>query len=345
MSHKKNINTILAQAGIKSDPATGALITPLHFSTTYQHPEFGQSTGYDYIRTKNPTRVNAEKTLAAIESAEHALVTSSGMSAIVLAFSIFPVGSKVLAVRDLYGGSFRWFNQMEQEGRFFFTYANSEEELVEGLKGEVDILYIETPTNPLMLEFDIQKLAKLAHEKGAKVIVDNTFYLSLIHIFFVRENTEMGQAIQASTGNYSHVAIFLDGQIYHATVEGGVLSQSPEDFFEAGKVYDLYRYTAIDHEEVKKRAESLLGAPYNASFYPDGKGFYCSQFIAELLPVFETIPMKFGDEEEEISPFWLDYYKELGLAVPLDQPGTNPSQLAQSPQLQFKERYLDDSDS
>ena len=144
MSHKKNINTILAQAGIKSDPATGALITPLHFSTTYQHPEFGQSTGFDYIRTKNPTRVNAEKTLAAIESAEHALVTSSGMSAIVLAFSIFPVGSKVLAVRDLYGGSFRWFNQMEQEGRFFCTYANSEEELVEGLKGEVDILYIET---------------------------------------------------------------------------------------------------------------------------------------------------------------------------------------------------------
>ena len=69
-------------------------------------------------------------------------------------------------------------------------------------------------------------------------------------LIFVRENTEMGQAIQASTGNYSHVAIFLNGQIYHARVEGGVLSQSPEDFFEAGKVYDLYRYTAIDHEDV-----------------------------------------------------------------------------------------------
>ena len=61
-------------------------------------------------------------------------------------------------------------------------------------------------------------------------------------LIFVRENTEMGQAIQASTGNYSHVAIFLNGQIYHARVEGGVLSQSPEDFFEAEKVYDLYRY-------------------------------------------------------------------------------------------------------
>ena len=164
-------------------------------------------------------------------------------------------------------------------------------------------------------------------------------------LIFVSENTEMGQAIQASTGNYSHVAIFLDGFIYHATVEGGVLAQSPEDFFEAGKVYDLYRYVQIDCPEVKKRAENLLGAPYNASFYPDGAGFYCSQFIAELLPIFETIPMKFGDEEQEISSFWEDYYRELGLAVPLDQPGTNPSQLAQSPQLQFKERYLDDLDS
>lgn len=163
-------------------------------------------------------------------------------------------------------------------------------------------------------------------------------------LIFVRDHTEMGEAIQASTGNYSHVAIFLDGKVYHATVEGGVLAQSSEDFFEAEKGYDLYRYAEIDDKEVKKRAETLLGAPYNASFYPNGDGFYCSQFIAELLPVFETIPMKFGDEEEEISPFWLDYYKELGLAVPLDQPGTNPSQLAQSSRLQFKERYLDDSD-
>ena len=161
-------------------------------------------------------------------------------------------------------------------------------------------------------------------------------------LIFVKDDSDIGQAIQESTGKYSHVAIFLDGQVYHATVEGGVLVQAPEEFYEAGKVYDLYRYPKIDLKEVKRLSENLLGSPYNASFYPDGDGFYCSQFIAEILPIFETIPMKFGDEEEEISPFWLDYYKELGLAVPLDQPGTNPSQLAQSPYLQFKERYLDD---
>ena len=163
-------------------------------------------------------------------------------------------------------------------------------------------------------------------------------------LIFVKDESDIGQAIQESTGNYSHVAIFLDGFIYHATTEGGVIAQSPEDFFEAEKVYDLYRYPKIDHKEVKNQAESLLGSPYNASFYPDGDGYYCSQFVAEILPIFETIPMKFGDDTQEISDFWSQYYRELGLSVPLNQPGTNPSQLATSPLLVCKERNLHDSD-
>ena len=163
-------------------------------------------------------------------------------------------------------------------------------------------------------------------------------------LIFVKDLSDIGQAIQESTGNYSHAAIFLDDSIYHATVEGGVLAQSPEDFFEDGKIYDLYRYPKIDHEEIKKQAEGLLGSPYNASFYPDGDGYYCSQFIAELLPIFESIPMKFGNDTQEISDFWIEYYRELGLPVPLNQPGTNPSQLATSPLLVCKERNLYDSD-
>ena len=163
-------------------------------------------------------------------------------------------------------------------------------------------------------------------------------------LIFVKDSSDIGQAIQESTGNYSHVAIFLDGFIYHASTEGGVIAQSPEDFFEAERIYDLYRYAEIDCTEVKKRAESFLGAAYNASFYPDGDGFYCSQFVAEILPIFETIPMKFGDDTQEISDFWREYYRELGLPVPLNQPGTNPSQLAASPLLVCKERNLHDSD-
>ena len=176
MAEKYRIDTILAHAGIHSDEATGALTAPLYFSTTYQHPEFGKSTGYDYTRTKNPTRATLEKTLAAIEKADYALATSSGMSAIVLAMELFPVGSRVVACRDLYGGSFRWFNDVEKQGRFQLTYHNSQEELLSAITEETDVVYLETPTNPLMIEFDIATVAKKAHSCGAKLVVDNTFY-------------------------------------------------------------------------------------------------------------------------------------------------------------------------
>lgn len=95
---------------------------------------------------------------------------------------------------------------------------------------------------------------------------------------------------------------------------------------------------------LRKEACKHLGESYNASFYPDGAGFYCSQYIAEVLPIFETIPMKFGNETQEISDFWREYYRKLGLPVPLNQAGTNPSQLAASPLLECKERNLHDSE-
>ena len=163
-------------------------------------------------------------------------------------------------------------------------------------------------------------------------------------LIFVKDLSDMGQAIQASTGNYSHVAIFLDGFVYHATSEVGVICQKLRDFLEPACLYDLYLYPKIDIQKVKKRANQHLGAPYNSSFYTDGEGFYCSQYIAEILPIFETTPMKFGDDGQEISDFWNEYYRELGIAVPLNQPGTNPSQLAASPLLKCKERNLHDSD-
>ena len=163
-------------------------------------------------------------------------------------------------------------------------------------------------------------------------------------LIFVKDFSDMGQAIQASTGNYSHVAIYLDGFIYHASGQAGVICQKLRDFLEPACLYDLYLYPKIDIQKVKKRANQHLGAPYNSSFYPDGEGFYCSQYIAEILPIFETTPMKFGDDGQEISDFWNEYYRELGIAVPLNQPGSNPSQLAASPLLKCKERNLHDSD-
>ncbi|EHJ51896.1 cystathionine gamma-synthase [Streptococcus macacae] len=176
MTEDYRLDTILAHAGINTDEATGALTAPVHLSTTYQHPQFGHSTGFDYTRTKNPTRAVLEETLAKIEKAQHALLTSSGMAALVLLFNGFPIGSKVVAARDLYGGSFRWFNEQEKMGRFSFIYTNTEADMMAAISEETDYVFIETPTNPLMIEFNIKRIAERAHQYGARVIVDNTFY-------------------------------------------------------------------------------------------------------------------------------------------------------------------------
>ena len=163
-------------------------------------------------------------------------------------------------------------------------------------------------------------------------------------LIFVKDDSDIGQAIQESTGHYSHVAIFLDEKVYHSSGKAGVVCQEPRYFFESDCLYDIYSYPKIDIQKVKKRAVQHLGASYNFSFYPDGDGYYCSQFITELLPIFEPISMKFGDDIQEISDFWREYYRDLGLPVPLNQSGTNPSQLATSPLLVCKERNLHDSD-
>jgi len=155
-------------------------------------------------------------------------------------------------------------------------------------------------------------------------------------LIFTVGSSEIAAAIRAATGSYSHVAIFFNGEIYHATHEKGVVNQDLSDFLQDEDVYDVYRYPAIDADTVFKKAKFHLGKPYNFGFYPQSDCFYCSEYIADILPIFDTIPMQFGDEKNLISDFWQEYYLDLGLAVPIDQPGTNPSQLAQSRKLIYK---------
>lgn len=155
-------------------------------------------------------------------------------------------------------------------------------------------------------------------------------------LLFTVGQSEMAAAIRTATGSYSHVGIFFDGEIYHATLEKGVAHQPLSQLLEEGDMYHVFAYPEIDAASVFKEAKSHLGKSYNASFCAESEGFYCSEYIAQILPIFETIPMQFGDEENLISNFWQVYYEDLGLAVPIGQPGTNPSQLAQSAKLIYK---------
>lgn len=155
-------------------------------------------------------------------------------------------------------------------------------------------------------------------------------------LLFISDQSDLSKAIIETTEKYSHVGIFFDGMLYHASRKRGVARQKLEDYLAEEKVeVFVYRYPEIEVESVKARAELYLGCQYNHSFYPDTGKFYCSQYIAEILPIFDVVPMKFGDVEKEISDYWKKYYEELGVPVPLGQPGTNPGQLAKSEKLHY----------
>lgn len=173
------IDTLLAQIGNHFDQQTGAVSAPIYLSTTYSHPHLGKSTGFDYTRTKNPTRDILEQALAKLEEGTQAVATSSGMSAIQLAFGIFEQGATFLVGRDIYGGSFRFFDFLEGQGKARFRYFNNDEELKNLLDEDVDAVFLETPTNPLMNIFNIKATCEQAKKVGALVIVDNTFLTPL----------------------------------------------------------------------------------------------------------------------------------------------------------------------
>ena len=178
---ERHIETLLAQIGNRSDKAYGAINTPLYFSTAYKHPGLGESTGYDYTRTANPTRDVLQEAIAVLEYGEQGFATSSGMAAIQLVIEgLLSHGDTVVTLQDLYGGSYRYFHHMEEKGFYNFTYCLTEDEVYAEIEKGPKLVFIETPTNPMMVEFDIAEISKRAHAVGAVVVVDNTFYTPLI---------------------------------------------------------------------------------------------------------------------------------------------------------------------
>ena len=155
-------------------------------------------------------------------------------------------------------------------------------------------------------------------------------------LLFMSDESDFSKAIIETTDNFSHVGIYFDHMIYHASRKLGVAKQNLDEYLkEEKREVFIFRYPQIDAEIIKERAERYLGCEYNHSFYPDNGKFYCSQYIAEILPIFDIVPMKFGDGEKEVSDYWKKYYEDLGVPVPLEKPGTNPSQIAKSEKLKY----------
>lgn len=169
--------TVCIHAGQEPDPSTGAIITPIYQTSTYVQEEVGRHKGFEYARTQNPTRLALEKNIAAIEGGKAAYAFASGMAAINAITTILQSGDHVVVTDNTYGGTFRLFERVLRKYQLSFTYVDTSQlDLVEqAIRPETKMLFLETPTNPVMRLTDLSGACELAHRHKVKVVVDNTF--------------------------------------------------------------------------------------------------------------------------------------------------------------------------
>jgi cystathionine gamma-synthase len=175
-------DTKLAQIGNRSEETTGTVNVPIYLSTAYRHAGIGQSTGFDYTRTGNPTRQTLEKAIADLESGDQGYACSSGMAAIFTILSLFQSGDEWIVSKDLYGGTYRLLEEGFQKWGLRCRYTNTSN--VQNIENEITpqtkAIFLETPTNPLMEKTDISEAARIAKKHNVLLIVDNTFYTPLL---------------------------------------------------------------------------------------------------------------------------------------------------------------------
>lgn len=162
--------------GCRPSDYTGSITQPIYMSATFRHPGFKQSTGYDYSRCGTPTRDNLEETISQLEQGKKTWALSCGMSAINAVFQLFNPGDHILLTEDLYGGTLR-LGQLFAKYNIEFEYIDTTDlELVQNsLRPNTRALFVETPSNPMMLVSNIAAIAQIAHGHNALLIVDNTF--------------------------------------------------------------------------------------------------------------------------------------------------------------------------
>ncbi|WP_431089785.1 PLP-dependent transferase [Paenibacillus sp. 8b26] len=177
MSEKQwKIESRLAQIGSIEEPVTGAVNFPIYQSTAFRHPRLGQSTGFDYIRTINPTRKVLEEASAALESGDAGFACSSGMAALQTVFALFGQGDHLIVSLDLYGGTYRLLERILSRFGVTASYVdtNDLEAIEQSCRPNTKAVFIETPTNPLMMITDIRAVAEWASQRQLLTIVDNT---------------------------------------------------------------------------------------------------------------------------------------------------------------------------
>lgn len=177
MDYKLSTVCIHGKGKRKNIDNTGSISFPIYQTAAYAHPGVGRSTGYDYSRVQNPTREEAERIIADLEHGTDALAFASGMAAISAFLEILKPGDHIVATDDLYGGTIRQFRLISEKNGIEITYVDTSDlkKISEALQDNTKLIYIETPTNPMMQITDIAAVSEIARKKGCLLAVDNTF--------------------------------------------------------------------------------------------------------------------------------------------------------------------------
>ncbi len=215
------LETKCVRAGQAPDPTTGAIIPPIYQTATYVLPEVGRDRGFDYTRSSNPTRQVLEENLAALESGKYGVCYSSGMSAVDAVMKLLSAGDHVVSSDDVYGGVSRHFNQVLTRYGLEFTYVDSTDaqNVANAIRPETKLIWLETPSNPLIKVTDISAVSKIGKEAGIPVGVDSTFATPV----FLRPLELGADIVMHSTTKY------LSG---HNQIIGGAVVVNDEAIYE-----------------------------------------------------------------------------------------------------------------
>lgn len=178
MTNKYRFNTRAIHAGQSPCQSTGAIMTPIYATSTYVQSSPGKHLGYEYSRTQNPTRTAYEDCIASLENGSKGFAFGSGMAAIASVIDLLPINSHIIAMNDLYGGTFRLFDKIRSKTsglQVDYIDINNEQDLKKSLKSNTKMIWVETPTNPMLSLVDIAKAANFAKENNCILVVDNTF--------------------------------------------------------------------------------------------------------------------------------------------------------------------------
>ncbi|MNS22195.1 Cystathionine beta-lyase [compost metagenome] len=221
-----NFSTKAIHVGQAPDPETGAVIVPIYQTSTYEQESPGVHKGFDYSRTANPTRRSLEQCLASLENAQFGLAFASGVAASSAVLNLLSAGDHVIVGDDVYGGTFRLFDKVFQRYGIAFTWVDASDlEAVKGaLRSETKMLWVETPTNPLLKLVDIQALSAITKAANVTFVVDNTFATP----YFQTPLDQGADVVVHSTTKY------IGG---HSDVVGGAVVTNREDLYQTVKFH------------------------------------------------------------------------------------------------------------